>query len=115
MQQDKALIFFPDTLSAETSVAVRRRSPCDHMQRDRSGRPTAIAATTFVVEGEGDFPLDMLRQEQCWPARRRDATAIAMKPKQEGAASFRQVVLASHNRKAPSLVRWRRKGWLVII
>lgn len=67
----------------------------------------------FLVEGDGPFPVDMLRQEQCWPASRRDANAILTAP--EAAPSLRQVVLATHNHRAPSIRRWRSKGWMVIV
>lgn len=78
---------------------------------------TASAARTsermFLVEGDGPFPIDMLRHEQCWPAKRQDAVAIATEPR--SGASYRQVVLATHNNRAPLFCRWRSKGWLVIV
>lgn len=69
----------------------------------------------FVVEGDGAFPVDLLRQEQCWPAAQRDARAIFMSMQPATGSSYRQVILATRNPKAPSLRRWRNKRWKVII
>ena len=32
---------------------------------------------TFVVQGAGNFPLDMLRYDQCWPSGPEDVEGIA--------------------------------------
>lgn len=32
---------------------------------------------TITVSGKGQFPLDMLRYDACWPSSGRDASAIA--------------------------------------
>ena len=69
----------------------------------------------FTVEGDGPFPVDMLRQDQCWPARRRDTLAITMSGDHATPTPHRQVVLATSNHKAPSLKLWRSKGWRVIL
>jgi len=69
----------------------------------------------FLVEGEGDFPLDLLRQERCWPARPQDGRAIAIGMRDAVGPTYRQVALATHNPKAPSERRWRNKGWIIII
>lgn len=68
---------------------------------------------SFLVEGEGEFPLDMLRQERCWPARPQDSRAIAMRPN-DSTPSWRQVVLTTTNVRCPRRERWRRKAWRVI-
>lgn len=35
-----------------------------------------VYVTTFSVGGRSDFPLDMLRYDNCYPARSEDAAAI---------------------------------------
>lgn len=32
---------------------------------------------TFIVEGSGEFPFDMLRYDACWPSGQADVVAIA--------------------------------------
>jgi len=61
---------------------------------------------TFVVEGNGPFPWDMLRYDGAYPSRERDTATM----------------LCSHERRTvglcsghpPTVKRWRSFGWLVI-
>jgi len=69
----------------------------------------------FLVEGEGDFPFDLLRQERCWPARPQDGKAIAIGMRGDIVPTYRQVALATHNPVGPSQRRWRSKGWIIIV
>jgi len=72
----------------------------------------------FTVEGHGHFPVDMLRRDQCWPAREGvDTQHVA--PVFFGKDDFkatRRVTLHRHvyNKNAiPNAGRWASFGWLV--
>lgn len=62
--------------------------------------PTLVLAT---VVGEGAFPLDMLRYDQCWPAQQGDADAIESQGR-------RSIMLAKHQR-GPSNPGWSPERW----
>lgn len=60
---------------------------------------------TFRVEGAGDFPLDMLRYDRCFPAAGVDVETI----RADGA---RRVTLLSDRHPTPA--RWDSFGWRVV-
>lgn len=97
----------PATASSSTDVA-------EAVPEDLLPVPEA-SEHVFCVEGDGAFPICMLRHDQCWPAGRRDELAIAMSIDIDTPAPWRQVNLATRAQNAPSLRRWRSKGWRVII
>ena len=57
----------------------------------------------YVVTGRGEFPLDMLRYDACWPASSSDVA------KMEAVREPRSIVMASYN--APTTGRWLSFGW----
>lgn len=66
----------------------------------------------FTVEGCGDFPVDMLRYDCCFPATSDDA--IQLTPRD--LASRRSVTLKKFVRYAnsvPTEGRWKSFGWTV--
>lgn len=69
-------------------------------------------AAVFPVEGNGVFPLDMLRYDACWPyTESQDSTALG------GAwhdAKLRRVVLQTNSPTAPTEGRWKSFGWRVV-
>ena len=66
----------------------------------------------FTVAGAGDFPLDQLRVDQCWPATPADAGNVgASSP---GASATRTVVLETAAKYSPNRQRWSALGWRVI-
>jgi hypothetical protein len=69
---------------------------------------------TFTVEGEGLFPVDMLRVDQCWPYERLDDLAIQIHPLATRAIAMRRIVLATHHRYSPTREAWKRLGWHVV-
>jgi hypothetical protein len=85
----------------ETSVEVSREPPS----------PLRF----FYVEGQGAFPIDMLRLDQCWPARRLDAVALGLRPGSPDINKVRQIVLATVNPQAPSLRRWKQTDWMLLV
>ena len=61
----------------------------------------------FVVRGGGNFPIDMLRYDSCYPKSERDSGLI----ESEGR---REVTLESAGRFAPSHGRWESFLWRVV-
>lgn len=64
----------------------------------------AASAIEYVVEGDGDFPIDMLRFDLCWPATERDAMVVGYRGK-------RTVMI--RGLKVPTEGRWASFGWTV--
>lgn len=69
-------------------------------------------AALFTVEGDGRFPLDMLRYDACWPHWERDA--LAAQSTGDHDAARRCVVLETHRVEAPTVARWASFGWRVV-
>ena len=64
---------------------------------------------TYIVEGSGSFPLDMLRYDQSYPASEYDSGIMA-------SLQLRKVMLqssAEHAGGAISKQRWSSFGWTV--
>jgi hypothetical protein len=66
---------------------------------------------TFIVEGRGEFPLDMLRRDEAFPRDTESAHAIATPDSPKAAP--RRVRLGTHG-FGPNLDRWLSFGWTVI-
>lgn len=64
---------------------------------------------TFIVEGDGRFPIDCLRYDAAWPAEERDSHAIAG----DHDAERRAVALRTRWPFAPTRDKWRAYGWQV--
>lgn len=76
--------------------------------------PDKTYTHTFIVEGSGAFPVDMLRRDRCFPATEADANAIDL-------CRFdslpRSIVL--HRPEGgrwwmPNYGRWQSYGWRVV-
>lgn len=69
---------------------------------------------TFTVEGQFDFPFDMLRYDQCWPASESDSAKLhpepANRPRLERVKLKRHV---SQKADLPTVRRWESFGWQV--
>lgn len=61
----------------------------------------------FAVEGSGEFPIDMLRYDRCWPA------AEAQVPYLTASRSGRRHVLLT-GLQEPTQARWQSFGWRVL-
>lgn len=73
---------------------------------------------TISVSGKGEFPWDMLRYDECYPASTDDALMMPAPLVPSTGASEREfwtkrrtVVLRSN--KAPTIARWDSFGWTV--
>ncbi len=71
----------------------------------------------FTVQGRGQFPFDMLRYDNCYPADPVSAGNMETAQLREASStSFRDVtLLARHERKLwlPTFDRWKSFGWHV--
>jgi hypothetical protein len=63
----------------------------------------------LVVEGSGEFPIDMLRYDSAFPAEERDSSAI-QKDGRRRVVLLRRGVGASEGSHA----RWRSFGWPIV-
>jgi len=70
----------------------------------------------FAVEGAGEFPIDMLRRDRCWPASAVDARSIATMPRDDDPQTHRvrYIRLETDTPDAPDRRRWAAMGWRVI-
>ena len=65
----------------------------------------------FTVVGSGEFPIDMLRYDGCWPYEREDAAKIEASFREPGLPGVRTVVLQTTNRHGPTYRRWESFTW----
>lgn len=71
---------------------------------------------TFAVEGFGEFPVDMLRYDTCWPLGEADAYRI-QDPDQRGAkrvVSLRKESKLRVDAERITVRRWASFGWVVL-
>lgn len=69
----------------------------------------------FTVQGRGQFPLDMLRYDRCWPRGETDAN-VAQSSSERAVGEARLVELTATDRPSywtPTEGRWRSFGWVV--
>lgn len=70
---------------------------------------------TIAVEGGGEFPIDMMRYDRCWPATEADS-GYSYSPIRGGAAGLRTVRVQAHSgTKANPFTagRWQSFGWRI--
>lgn len=66
----------------------------------------------FTVEGNGPFPIDMIRHDRCWPASQEQVTALAPHSRSILYGEPRRVELRSHSE--PNEGRWRSFQWQIV-
>lgn len=72
-------------------------------------RTQKIYETRYVVEGSGDFPIDMMRYDCAYPERESDARAVLRhEPRRIG------LVQRSVHSNGPNIARWRSFTWRVV-
>ncbi len=62
---------------------------------------------TFIVEGRGEFPLDMLRHSMAWPTGTDDAAKMLL-------TCRRRVSVTAYLTRHVNPKRWESFGWRVI-
>jgi hypothetical protein len=67
-------------------------------------------AITFTVTGSGQFPMDMLRYDCCWPASETESRLVAVVA-DHGAGT--PVDIKLKGLKVPTFARWRSFGWSI--
>lgn len=83
----------------------------------KHAKPSKVYRTILIVEGSGDFPIDMLRYDACCPDKEEDSFSITQqKVHPEARAGHRQVKLRrfSVNGLPANVDRWRSRGWDVV-
>lgn len=65
----------------------------------------------FQVSGRGDFPVDMLRYDTCWPRHEHDAAIIESSARRGNA--LREHTIALKGLRPPTEGRWSSFGWKV--
>lgn len=75
-------------------------------------RKSKHTAWRFVVSGNGQFPLDMLRYDRCFPVHGEDAH------KMDARTEWREITLEHRHEEPtaqwkPTVARWRSFGWNV--
>lgn len=74
--------------------------------------------TYFTVEGAGDFPFDMLRFDECWPASGEDTGKMAAGRWSDAPELMRRrqvrMGAARKGAPAPTVKRWESFGWRVV-
>lgn len=61
----------------------------------------------FTVEGRGEFPLDMLRYDSCYPRFVEDVTKMRGNER-------RSIAMVTQSQFAPTAGRWKSFGWKVV-
>lgn len=77
----------------------------------------ATKVKTFVVEGSGEFPTDMLRYDACWPSGQEDVIAIEARFTQSTIPKRRRVRLCYVDGLGgvkPTAARWDSFNWRVV-
>jgi len=72
---------------------------------------------TFTVEGTGNFPLDMLRYDSCYPSGTTDVWRIEENGDTTTRRWWRRIELAhtdGRKRWGPTTARWESFGWRVL-
>lgn len=79
----------------------------------KSDRPMMVGmlkdrkSIRFTVQGGGEFPLDMLRRDECWPINGDEVKNLV-------GTGRRVINLESVARHGPTIERWESFGWKII-
>jgi hypothetical protein len=75
---------------------------------------------TFFISGRGQFPLELLSDQECWPFKPRDALALRQIRAEENAELAHRYplldrVVALRSYKKPERGEWAAAGWPIYI
>ena len=70
----------------------------------------------LIVSGSGQFPVDMLRYDSCYPADTESAVAMISDHRDQNYLDMRDIELTSLSEKGwtPTVGRWNSFGWSVV-
>lgn len=78
----------------------------------KHAKPSKVYRTILVVEGTGEFPIDMLRYDACCPDTEEDSFELVRREyKGTRTVSLRRFSL---NGSPANEARWRSRGWRVV-
>ena len=81
------------------------------MSNPSKDRPEKMYPVKFVVEGRGDFPIDMLRYDRAVPMTEHDSGVIAY---ESGKRRVHLIRYSAAGKSGPCQQRWDSFNWLVI-
>lgn len=70
-------------------------------------RKDPTSTEVFIVSGAGEFPIDMLRYDACWPASEADSSEITSN-------GLRRVALRHRSLFPLTPGRWNSFGWKIV-
>lgn len=73
-----------------------------------------LRSYTFVVEGYGTFPFDMLRYDSCWPLTESDALKLHWVPGDGNGHRSIALTTLHEPRWEPTEGRWSSFTWKVV-
>ena len=73
---------------------------------DASERPKVLYE--YSVRGDGQFPIDMLRYDSCWPATQDDVANITY------LANAKDHIIKLRSYREPTEARWESFRWKVV-
>ena len=75
-----------------------------------------MSRTTYTVSGRGEFPLDMLRYDECGFATQADrAAALGELVPSTHVPGQRNIDMVSESGRRPTVARWESFGWKVVM
>jgi len=77
-------------------------------------RGTPMHQREFEVEGFGEFPVDMLRYDSCWPASGEDAFQIGNGSWENQRRTVRLRCWRSKGQPVATIARWDSFTWRVV-
>lgn len=70
-----------------------------------------IYRQTFAVKGSGEFPVDMLRYDACYPASQDDSVKLSRRLERRTVCLERRI---ANRGPVPTVDRWSSFGWCVL-
>ena len=80
------------------------------MSNPHKDQPEKLYPVRFLVEGSGQFPIDMLRYDRAVPETEIASNAIM----RDGLRAVRLVRYSSAGKSGPNLMRWHSYRWEVV-
>jgi len=92
-------------------MSTERGSQWREERWDARDRPTTWYE--FYAVGQGEFPYDMLRHDQCWPARGEDAGRIEAHGRHFDREQRGKYIIRLNSHRKPTPERWASFNWRI--